>query len=49
MSVLSALPLSGQIINLLAAVLLLISFAMLVQRRILSLIDRKSTRLNSSH
>lgn len=39
MSVLSALPLSGQIINLLAAVLLLISFAMLVQRRILSLID----------
>ena len=31
--------LTGQIINLLAAVLLLLSFAMLAQRRILSLID----------
>jgi len=31
--------LTGQIINLLAAVLLLVSFAMLAQRRILSLID----------
>ena len=35
----STIPLYGQIINLLAAVLLLISFAMLSQRRILTLID----------
>ncbi|MBS1171243.1 MAG: hyfE [Proteobacteria bacterium] len=34
-----ALPLLSQIINLLAAVLLLLSFAMLTQRRILSLIN----------
>lgn len=34
-----ALPLLGQFINLLAAVLLLLSFAMLTQRRILSLIN----------
>jgi hydrogenase-4 component E len=33
------LPLSSQIINLLAAILLLLSFAMLTQRRILSLIN----------
>ena len=33
------LPLSAQIINLLAAILLLLSFAMLTQRRILSLIN----------
>src|SRR5207249_254936 len=33
------IPLYGQIINLLAALLLLLSFAMLVQRRILSLIN----------
>ncbi|MGH8727555.1 MAG: formate hydrogenlyase [Burkholderiales bacterium] len=35
----TSLPLSGQIINLLAALLLLLAFAMLTQRRILSLID----------
>ena len=35
----AALPISGQIINLLAAVLLLLSFAMLAQRRILTLIN----------
>ena len=34
-----ALPLSGQFINLLAAILLLIAFAMLTQRRIVSLIN----------
>ena len=33
------LPLSSQIINLLAAIMLLLSFAMLTQRRILSLIN----------
>ena len=32
-------PLSGQLINLLAALLLLLAFAMLSQRRILSLIN----------
>ncbi len=36
---LAAVPYSAQFINLLAAVLLLLSFAMLAQRRILSLID----------
>ena len=36
---LAAIPYSAQFINLLAAVLLLLSFAMLAQRRILSLID----------
>ena len=35
----SALPLHAQIINLLAAILLLLAFAMLTQRRVLSLID----------
>jgi hydrogenase-4 component E len=35
----TSLPLSSQIINLLAALLLLLAFAMLTQRRILSLID----------
>ena len=35
----AALPLYGQIINLFAAVLLLLSFAMLAQRRILTLIN----------
>jgi hydrogenase-4 component E len=35
----SGVPLYAQLINLLAAVLLLLSFAMLAQRRILSLID----------
>ena len=35
----SHLPLYAQIINLLAAALLLLSFAMLAQRRILSLIN----------
>ena len=35
----AALPLSGQLINLFAAVLLLLSFAMLAQRRILTLIN----------
>lgn len=39
MSALLTPALTGQIINLLAAVLLLLSFAMLAQRRILSLID----------
>ncbi|MGQ0523306.1 MAG: formate hydrogenlyase [Betaproteobacteria bacterium] len=34
-----ALPLSGQLINLFAALLLLLAFAMLTQRRILSLIN----------
>ena len=34
-----AIPLSSQIINLLAAVMLLIAFAMLIQRRVLSLIN----------
>ena len=35
----SALPLHAQVINLLAAILLLLAFAMLTQRRVLSLID----------
>ena len=35
----SALPLYAQLINLLAAILLLLAFAMLAQRRVLSLID----------
>jgi hydrogenase-4 component E len=35
----SSLPLSSQLINLLAAVLLLLAFAMLAQRRVLSLIN----------
>ena len=35
----AALPLYAQLINLLAAILLLLSFAMLAQRRVLSLID----------
>jgi hydrogenase-4 component E len=35
----SSLPLYAQLINLLAAILLLLSFAMLAQRRVLSLID----------
>ncbi|MGH8719210.1 MAG: formate hydrogenlyase [Burkholderiales bacterium] len=35
----TSLPLSSQIINLLAALLLLLAFAMLTQRRILSLVD----------
>lgn len=35
----NALPLSGQLINLFAALLLLLAFAMLTQRRILSLIN----------
>ena len=39
MTTLLSAPLVGQIINLFAAVLLLLSFAMLSQRRILSLID----------
>jgi hydrogenase-4 component E len=34
-----ALPLSGQLINLLAAVILLLAFAMLAQRRVIQLID----------
>jgi hydrogenase-4 component E len=34
-----ALPLYAQLINLLAAILLLLAFAMLAQRRVLSLID----------
>ncbi|HEU5282449.1 MAG TPA: formate hydrogenlyase, partial [Burkholderiales bacterium] len=34
-----SLPLSSQLINLLAALLLLLAFAMLTQRRILSLIN----------
>ena len=34
-----ALPLSGQLINLCAAILLLLGFAMLAQRRVLSLIN----------
>ncbi len=34
-----ALPLYAQLINLLAAILLLLSFAMLAQRRVLTLID----------
>src|ERR1700691_1017629 len=38
------LPLTSQIINLLAAILLLISFAMLSQRRILSLINLFATQ-----
>ncbi|HEX9301370.1 MAG TPA: formate hydrogenlyase, partial [Casimicrobiaceae bacterium] len=33
------LPLYAQLINLFAAILLLLSFAMLAQRRVLSLID----------
>ena len=39
MSVLHAVPLASQLINLCAAVLLLLGFAMLAQRRILSLIN----------
>jgi hydrogenase-4 component E len=35
----SAIPLSSQLINLFAAVLLLLAFAMLAQRRVVSLID----------
>ena len=35
----AALPLYAQLINLLAAILLLLAFAMLAQRRVLSLID----------
>ncbi len=35
----AALPLYAQLINLLAAILLLLAFAMLSQRRVLSLID----------
>ncbi|MEW6163531.1 MAG: formate hydrogenlyase [Pseudomonadota bacterium] len=35
----AALPLSAQLINLLAAVILLLAFAMLAQRRVLQLID----------
>ena len=35
----TAIPLWGQLINLLAAVLLLLAFAMLAQRRVLTLID----------
>ena len=35
----SALPLYAQLINLFAAIILLLSFAMLAQRRVLSLID----------
>ena len=35
----TALPLYAQLINLLAAILLLLAFAMLSQRRVLSLID----------
>jgi len=39
LSMIHAVPLSGQIINLCAAVLLLLAFAMLAQRRVLSLIN----------
>lgn len=39
MSILHAVPLASQLINLCAAVLLLLGFAMLAQRRILSLIN----------
>ena len=35
----TALPLGSQLINLFAAVLLLLAFAMLAQRRVVSLID----------
>ena len=35
----TALPLYAQVINLLAAILLLLAFAMLAQRRVVSLID----------
>ena len=39
LSMIHTVPLSGQIINLCAAVLLLLAFAMLAQRRVLSLIN----------
>ena len=39
MSILHSVPLASQLINLCAAVLLLLGFAMLAQRRILSLIN----------
>jgi hydrogenase-4 component E len=39
MNTIATLPLSAQLINLFAAVLLLLAFAMLAQRRVLSLID----------
>ena len=35
----ASLPLYAQLINLFASILLLLSFAMLAQRRVLSLID----------
>ena len=38
-SLIHAIPLSGQLINLCAAVMLLLAFAMLAQRRVLSLIN----------
>ena len=38
-SLIHAIPLSGQVINLCAAIMLLLAFAMLAQRRVLSLIN----------
>lgn len=39
LSILNAVPLAGQVINLCAAIMLLLGFAMLAQRRILTLIN----------